>query len=114
MQTEFLFPLVRPQIIQNIQVVRKDDVSIQIKWETPNDDGMENKHGDLLYRTSHCLYNNITKSSCIHKITNITSLDIGNINSNSLYMISVTTINKADQSGPSKNVYYRTGKFGCC
>lgn len=100
--------MVRPQIIQNIQVVRKDDVSIQIKWETPNDDGMENKHGDLLYRTSHCLYNNITKSSCIHKITNITSLDIGNINSNSLYMISVTTINKADQSGPSKNVYYRT------
>ena len=72
---------------------------------------MENKEGDVKYRTKYCLYKNHSKTACQEITTTHTSLDIKNIQHDSLYMFSVTSFNKAGQEGPSKNVFHITGLF---
>ena len=101
-----------PQIIQETRFAA-DDVTpaVVFHWIPPKDDGMVNIMGDLTYKIKYCLFNNRTKTLCQYVTTTDTSFDVRHVQQNSIYVFSVTPVNKASQNGPTKTVFYRTGEW---
>ena len=85
-----------------------DNKSTIFKWDVPEDDGMNNRKGNLYYKMKYCMYGNKT---CTSKKTNVTSLDLSTINHGKLYFVSVRAVNTAGQEGKVSNMFFRTCKY---